>query len=260
MGIAVHRSFLTYVASVVQVHLDDAGRVHIDRVDQALDAGTVVNPEMVRNQFEGAATMGTSIAFYGEITATNGAVDQSNFDDYQMARMNTAPRETHVHIVESEAPPGGVGEPGLPAVCAGVVQCDFCGDRQADSGIAFEQGGLGVEPWANTPSLWTDASSGRGTQELDRCQFYILPRWGAAVLRFYRIRLRSSACVIFCVVRFAGACAAQPVLPQIDLPHPYYYREMYLPQLTSGPSSVAWSPDSKRSGVLDGGFAVAAED
>src|SRR5271169_3265464 len=62
MGIAVHRSFLTYAASVAQVHIDDAGRVHIDRVDQALDAGTVVNPAMVINQFEGAAVMGTSIA------------------------------------------------------------------------------------------------------------------------------------------------------------------------------------------------------
>src|SRR5580693_6635793 len=73
IGMALHRSFLTYVASVVQVHIDDAGRVHVDRVDSALDAGTVVNPEMVRNQFEGAAVMGTSVAFYGEITATNGA-------------------------------------------------------------------------------------------------------------------------------------------------------------------------------------------
>jgi isoquinoline 1-oxidoreductase beta subunit len=125
MGIAVHRSFLTYAASVVQVHIDDAGKVHVDRVDQALDAGTVVNPEMVRNQFEGAATMGTSIAFYGEITATNGAVDQSNFDDYQMARMNNAPRETNVHIVENEAPPGGIGEPGLPAVAPALCNAIF---------------------------------------------------------------------------------------------------------------------------------------
>jgi isoquinoline 1-oxidoreductase beta subunit len=125
MGIAMHRSFLTYAASVVQVHIDDAGHVHVDRVDSALDAGTVVNPEMARNQFEGAATMGTSIAFYGEITATNGAIDQSNFDDYQMARMNTAPREAHVHIVESEAPPGGIGEPGLPAIAPALCNAIF---------------------------------------------------------------------------------------------------------------------------------------
>ena len=125
MGFALHRSFLTYVASVVQLHLDDAGRVHVDRVDSALDAGTVVNPEMVRNQFEGAAVMGTSVAFYGEITATNGAIDQSNFDGYPVARMNTAPREVHVHIVPSEAPPGGVGEPGLPAFAPALCNAIF---------------------------------------------------------------------------------------------------------------------------------------
>ncbi|MBV9888914.1 MAG: xanthine dehydrogenase family protein molybdopterin-binding subunit, partial [Acidobacteria bacterium] len=125
MGMAVHRSFLTYAASVVTVHVDDAGKLHIDRVDQALDAGTVVNPEMVRNQFEGAATMGTSIAYFGEITATKGVVDQSNFDDYQMARMKNAPRETHVHIVESDAPPGGVGEPGLPAVAPAICNAIY---------------------------------------------------------------------------------------------------------------------------------------
>jgi isoquinoline 1-oxidoreductase beta subunit len=125
MGLAMHRSFLTYAASVAQVHIDDAGKVHIQRVDTALDAGTVVNPEMARNQFEGAAVMGTSIAFYGEITATNGAIDQSNFDTYPVARMNTAPREVHVHIVESDAPPGGIGEPGLPAIAPAVCNAIF---------------------------------------------------------------------------------------------------------------------------------------
>ena len=125
IGIALHRSFLTYAASVVQIHLDDAGRVHVDRVDSALDAGTVVNPDMVQNQFEGAAVMGTSIAFYGAITATNGVVDQSNFHDYQMARMNTAPREIHVHIVPSEALPGGVGEPGLPAIAPAMCNAVY---------------------------------------------------------------------------------------------------------------------------------------
>jgi isoquinoline 1-oxidoreductase subunit beta len=125
MGVAVHRSFLTYVCSVVQAHINDAGRVQVDRVDTALDAGTVVNPEMVHNQFEGAAVMGTSIALFGEITATNGAIDQSNFDTYQMARMNTAPREIHVHIVESDAPPGGVGEPGLPAFAPALCNAIF---------------------------------------------------------------------------------------------------------------------------------------
>src|SRR5260370_139672 len=116
MGIAMHGSFLTYAASVVQVRINDAGKVQITRVDSALDAGTVVNPEMARNQFEGAAVMGTSIAFWGEGTAADGAVEQTNVHTFPLARLDYAPREVHVHILESEAAPGGVGEPGMPAV------------------------------------------------------------------------------------------------------------------------------------------------
>ena len=142
MGIAMHRSFLTYVASVVQVQINDAGRVQIQRVDTALDAGTVVNPEMVRNQFEGAAVMGTSIALYGEITATNGAVDQSNFNDFQVARMNTAPRETHVHIVENDAPPGGVGEPGLPAFAPALCNAIFAATGKRIRELPLSKAGL----------------------------------------------------------------------------------------------------------------------
>src|SRR5271167_4794582 len=142
MGIAFHRSFLTYAASVVQMHIDDAGRVHIDRVDSALDAGTVVNPAMVTNQFEGAAVMGTSIAFYGSITATNGAIDQSNFDDFPMARMNTAPREVHVHIVPSDAPPGGVGEPGLPAFAPALCNAIFVATGKRIRELPLSKAGL----------------------------------------------------------------------------------------------------------------------
>jgi isoquinoline 1-oxidoreductase subunit beta len=114
MGIAVHRSFLTYVATVVEVEVDDLGAVRIPNVYTAVDAGIVANPDMVRSQFQGAAVFGTSIARTGEITASNGAVDQSNFFDYRVARMNDAPVHVDVQIVESQAPPAGVGEPGVP--------------------------------------------------------------------------------------------------------------------------------------------------
>jgi isoquinoline 1-oxidoreductase beta subunit len=142
MGLAMHRSFLTYAASVAQVHIDDAGKVHVQRVDTALNAGTVVNPEMARNQFEGAAVMGTSIAFYGEITATNGAIDQSNFDSYPVARMNTAPREIHVHIVESDAPPGGIGEPGLPAIAPAICNAIFAATGKRIRELPLTKSGL----------------------------------------------------------------------------------------------------------------------
>ena len=114
LGIAVHRSFLTYVATVVEVEVDDQDAVRIPNVYTAVDAGIVANPDMVRSQFQGAAVFGTSIARTGEITASNGAVDQSNFFDYRVARMNDAPAHVDVQIVESLAPPAGVGEPGVP--------------------------------------------------------------------------------------------------------------------------------------------------
>ena len=124
MGMAVHRSFLTYVATVVEVEVDSTGAIRIPHVTTAVDAGIVANPEMVRQQFEGAAVFGTSIARTGEITATNGAIDQSNFFDYPVARMNDAPYQVDVHIVESTAPPAGAGEPGVPpfvpALCNAV--------------------------------------------------------------------------------------------------------------------------------------------
>src|SRR6185437_1921756 len=124
-GIAVHRSFLTYVATVVEVEVNDKGDIHIPRVDTVVDAGLVVNPESVRNQFEGAAVFGTSIAKTGAITATGGVIDQSNFNNYRVARINEAPRQTNVYIVESSQPPAGVGEPGVPPFVPALCNAIF---------------------------------------------------------------------------------------------------------------------------------------
>jgi isoquinoline 1-oxidoreductase beta subunit len=129
IGIAAHKSFLTYVATVVEVEVDDQGAVHIPRVDTVLDAGTIVNPEATRAQFEGAAVFGTSIVRTGEITATNGAINQSNFQDYPVARINEVPRQTNVYMVEGDAPPAGVGEPGVPPFVAA-----FCNAVYAATG------------------------------------------------------------------------------------------------------------------------------
>jgi len=129
MGIAAHRSFLTYVATVVEVEVNDQGEVRIPRVDTVLDAGLVVNPEATRAQFEGAAVFGASIVRSGEITATKGAINQSNFQDYPVARMAEAPYQTNVYIVDSDAPPAGVGEPGVPPFVAA-----FCNAIYAATG------------------------------------------------------------------------------------------------------------------------------
>jgi isoquinoline 1-oxidoreductase beta subunit len=125
LGIAAHRSFVTYVATVVEVEVNDRGDVRIPRVDTAVDAGTVVNPELTRAQFEGAAVFGTSVVRSGEITATKGAIDQSNFQDYPVARINEAPYQTNVYLVESAAPPAGVGEPGVPPMVAALCNAIY---------------------------------------------------------------------------------------------------------------------------------------
>ncbi len=125
MGLAIHRSFLTYVAAVVQVEMDKNGKVKIGRVDYAVDAGTIVNPEMARQQFEGAAVFSASLAYFGEITAKDGVIQQTNFDGYPMARINHAPRETYVHLVESDAPPAGIGEPGVPPFTPALCNAIF---------------------------------------------------------------------------------------------------------------------------------------
>ena len=94
-------------------------------MDVAVDAGMIISPERVRSQFEGAAVFGTSIALMGKITATNGVVDQTNFDSYPVARMPEAPREVHVHLVNSSAPPAGVGEPGVPPIPPAICNALF---------------------------------------------------------------------------------------------------------------------------------------
>jgi len=125
MGLAIHRSFLTYAATVVQVEMTKDGKITIPRVDTAVDAGTLVNPETARQQFEGAAVFAASLACFGEITAKNGVIEQTNFDGYPMVRMNDAPRETHIHLVESDAPPAGVGEPGVPPFTPALCNAIF---------------------------------------------------------------------------------------------------------------------------------------
>jgi isoquinoline 1-oxidoreductase beta subunit len=124
LGIAAQRYAYTYIASVVEVEVTEKGELKIPRIDTAVDAGLVVNPAYVRAQLEGSAVFGTSIARSGEITAKNGAINQGNFDDYPVARIDEAPHQTNVYIVESDALPTGVGEPGVsvipPAICNAI--------------------------------------------------------------------------------------------------------------------------------------------
>lgn len=104
LGFAAHRSFLSYVA---------------------VDAGRVVHPERVQAQFEGAAVFGVSLALMGEITAAQGRILQSNFNDYPVARISEAPKKTNVCIVPSDGSPTGVGEPGVPPIAPALCNALF---------------------------------------------------------------------------------------------------------------------------------------
>lgn len=129
LGLAAHRSFLSYVATVVEVVVESDGRWHIPNTYMSIDAGTVVNPEHVKAQCEGGAIYGLSCAI-GKITARDGRIEQSNFHDYQVARMQHAPRNIDVDIVESDAAPGGVGEPPTPPFTPALANALFAATGQ----------------------------------------------------------------------------------------------------------------------------------
>jgi isoquinoline 1-oxidoreductase beta subunit len=124
VGIAAHRSFLSYVAAVVAVSRDKDQRVRVDDVWMVADAGQLNNADRVRSQFEGAVVFGLSLALYGRITAKGGAIEQANFADYPLVRMAEAPR-THIELVESREPHAGVGEPGVPPMAPALGNAIF---------------------------------------------------------------------------------------------------------------------------------------
>lgn len=125
LGIAAHRSFLSYIATVVEVAVGADGTISIPGVWLALDAGTVINPRHVRAQMEGGTIYGLSNALYGAITAKNGAVVQGNFPSWRVLRMGEAPRDFEVSIITSNAPPGGVGEPATPPAAPALANAIF---------------------------------------------------------------------------------------------------------------------------------------
>jgi isoquinoline 1-oxidoreductase subunit beta len=127
LGIAVWRSFVSYIASVVEVAVDAKGNLSVPRVDTAIDCGFVVNPERIRSQIEGAAVMGLTLAKYSEVTFKNGRAEQGNFNDFPLVRIDDSPTATHVHIVPAtiDVPSSGVGEPGVPPFAPALCNAIF---------------------------------------------------------------------------------------------------------------------------------------
>ena len=127
---------------MAEVSVDNSGKLVVHELWTCIDAGTVINPDRVTAQMEGAGIFGMSLALHGEITSKNGAVVQGNFDTYPVVRMNEAPTAINVHIMESDAPPGGVGEPGVPPVAPAIANAYFAATGQRIRELPFRKAGL----------------------------------------------------------------------------------------------------------------------
>jgi len=113
-GVSVQPSFGSFIATVVEAEIDEQGEVRLRRVTSAVDTGIAVNPDTIVAQLEGGLIFGLTAALYGEVTIDKGRVQQSNFNDYRMLRIDQAPK-IEVHIIKSGEPPGGIGETGTTA-------------------------------------------------------------------------------------------------------------------------------------------------
>ena len=138
-GIAVHESFSSYVAMVIDVTVDGA-KVKVDRIVAAVDCGIAVNPDVIRAQVEGGAGYGLGAALRNKVTLTGGVVDQSNFDSYEPLRISDMPK-VEVHIVASNEAPTGIGEPGVPPVAPALSNAIFnaTGKRLRSLPFDFDQ-------------------------------------------------------------------------------------------------------------------------
>jgi isoquinoline 1-oxidoreductase beta subunit len=117
-------AFGSYLAQVAEVEVAKDGSVRVHRVTCAMDCGTVVNPDTVQAQIQSGVIFGVTAALYGEISLKNGRVEQSNFDNYQILRINEAPA-IEVHVIKSSEPPGGMGEAGTSGIVPAVANAVF---------------------------------------------------------------------------------------------------------------------------------------
>ena len=123
-GVSVQLAMGTYLSQIVEVEVSKDGEVSVRRVVCALDCGAVVNPDTIAAQIEGGIIFGISAALWGEITLKNGRVEQNNFNDYRVLRINETPL-IEVHLVKSTEAPGGIGEPGTIGIAPAMTNAIF---------------------------------------------------------------------------------------------------------------------------------------
>jgi isoquinoline 1-oxidoreductase beta subunit len=124
LGVSVQNAFGTFLAQVAEVEVSTEGAVRVRRVVCAVDCGTVINPDTVEAQIQGAVMFGITAALYGEITVKDGRIEQGNFDTYPILRLDEAPA-VEVHIIHTPAAPGGMGEAGTSAIAPAMTNAIF---------------------------------------------------------------------------------------------------------------------------------------
>lgn len=133
MGLAVHYSFVSYVAAVLEVEVEENGNLIVHKATMAIDCGPQINPDRIRSQMEGSCVMGIGLATTGEVSFENGSAKQSNFHDYQIPRIPEAPKSISIHLVDpgKKVELGGVGEPGVPPIAPALCNaiCAATGKR-----------------------------------------------------------------------------------------------------------------------------------
>jgi isoquinoline 1-oxidoreductase beta subunit len=123
-GVSVQFAMGSYLSQIAEVEVSKDGEVNVRRVVCAVDCGQIVNPDTITAQMEGGIVFGISAALWGEITLKNGRVEQSNFNDYRVLRINETPR-IEAYLVKSTEPPGGIGEPGTIGIFPAVANAVF---------------------------------------------------------------------------------------------------------------------------------------
>ncbi|MEO8523295.1 MAG: molybdopterin cofactor-binding domain-containing protein [Caldimonas sp.] len=132
-GVSVQPSFASFIATIVEAEVDEQGEVELRRVTSVVDTGIAVNPDTIVAQIQGGLIFGLTAALYGEVTVRNGRIEQSNFNDYRMLRINQTPK-IEVHVVKSGEPPGGIGEAGTTSAPPALRNAIF-----AATGIALRR-------------------------------------------------------------------------------------------------------------------------
>ena len=123
-GFAYHHSFGTHVAQIAEISIDSSNQIKVHKVFSAVDCGQTVNPMTIRAQIQGSIIFGLGATIKSEMTVKNGKVNEGNFDDYQVIRIDETP-EINVYIIKNQENPGGIGEPGLPPIAPAIANAVF---------------------------------------------------------------------------------------------------------------------------------------